>query len=1732
TGTVVVRLADVNDNSPRLTRNLWRLDVEETWGDDAPSNTTLLEISTTDHDTSNYFFYRVVEGSGWGWEHFGVRTEGRVGQVYAKKTLDFEDPAQRRGFRFMVQVTDRGRGGWSDARHTDTGWVEVKLRDVNDNPPTFPRPHTHITVTEDTSPGSLLVTLLAHDADMVGEQGVDYHVVGGWGALRVEGGGAVRLWRTLDREAEGGEVGVARIIAIDSGRPPLSSTATLTITVSDVNDCPPHLRPPTLLHVTEGASPTLLGMLTATDDDLWQLGHGPPFSFTLAPSNPSFVTQTISLQYHHGLDSGRGGAEVWTTRGVDREEHRQLTVEVVVGDAGGLAATHPITVIIDDINDNPMKPATKTVHLWKTQGGGAEVDLGRVYVDDPDDWDLDDKTFQWAGPPHPHFSLHSHTGHIFASTQLRERRYELQFLVSDRVWKQEGVSANVTVEVRYLSPETLSHSVPITLSPTTPTAIATNWTPDGGGGGLGTLTEAVRKVVGRTGDKIEVVSVYGIPSPSSSHTHSNFPNPAPDSSSDPSTSTPLFPHTQPSPGELSTPHTCVWVSVKQADGKFLDPIKLHGLLSLSIYKLENAMNLRVAVDDSQLHQSYDASGGRGDGPHSASFPSTSPSSPHRPSSVASLASVILPLQVVDTNVTSLVTPRLTRAHNCNPHTRYDPTCTSNSCLNGGRCVRTDVGSRCVCPGGSWGPQCKILSRTFLGSGFAWVRSLPPCLPTTISIRLLPRTQEGIVLYSGPFSAVPARPSFPPTPLLALQVMEGRAQVVLEGAGGPLHLQVNSSLTLNTWHTLHLHLSSQGVTLMVDVCGRGWEGGGLDNAAHCIARAAWLGPDPPEQWRGSGPVQLGGLAHPLPHSADHGWTTKLTDTPLRGCLSHFTVNGQLVDLGEPPYSSGSEAGCSPQDIACGGSRLRCGVHGWCVGGLLVPHCECHPGFMGPNCATPTIPVSLGRDSFAKVTLVRSPDPYDLWVQLRVRSRGQPTGLLVQLASSDQFPALRLHLRGGVVCSSLSGEDSGVMDVCLDSFPLADGLWHTLYLSRHGHNLAISADDGDGWRRNESLPSLLVVASHGDLYPKVTETPLRLEVDSKDGVMVGGVAEFVRLSLVAVQEDLKDTCIDDLRVSGVPVPLPKTVPAPTTSDQGRGQMATMQNLEPGCPSNDPCTNTTCLAPLTCHNTWRHATCRCGPGEHMMGGLCQDIDECVFSPCLYGGSCYNLRPGYQCTCPGTHTGENCEWPTLPSISHPLTAPLAVAALTLSILVVVIIGVVLTLRLHRWRLARGTTELSTVTDVLETPLTIQAVTDISHAHTVTKHILTPPGMPPGVKAGGVGECVPEVSLTLPITTTIHMPGGGRVVTKPDHSSKQQRPQHCSSISVSLSAKDLGPQHHDKQQQQQQKSCGGVKQMVCCIEGRGLGVTSPVITTAASVQQMVVEGAGGKSTAGSTQPLPAQDDLRAYAYEGDSSPSGSLSSTVLGLQAESVEEDNIKPLLSEYGDVLDLLKNLPDAVHTSPSLHRNHSLSPPTTNASTSSNTTLQQHYPHQSPPNTSNQYLPSTPTVCMSPSPHHHHYHHHPHQSAPPTTTSHPPATAPPSSSPVVNPCMSRPKSSSVVGPPVNSLVSPSVSGTIGGQVEDFITWTHGIRSGFVGVKEFSGWSAAVRVEKLLTWSSTPQPSHQPGSVRVKELITGPPNNFQSKGRGSPVNNAQEEAEFDLPSSRLTSSFLHLTFALLAQT
>lgn len=117
----------------------------------------MLEKDLTKDFLPIYSYLQVVQDSGWGWDHFSVKAAGdadapggtqpqgppdsdssvpggavravapltsgelhhqgtlsnvssvsaSVGHLYAVKTLDYENEAHRKGFRFLVQVTDR-----------------------------------------------------------------------------------------------------------------------------------------------------------------------------------------------------------------------------------------------------------------------------------------------------------------------------------------------------------------------------------------------------------------------------------------------------------------------------------------------------------------------------------------------------------------------------------------------------------------------------------------------------------------------------------------------------------------------------------------------------------------------------------------------------------------------------------------------------------------------------------------------------------------------------------------------------------------------------------------------------------------------------------------------------------------------------------------------------------------------------------------------------------------------------------------------------------------------------------------------------------------------------------------------------------------------------------------------------------------------------------------------------------------------------------------------------------------------------------------------------------------------------------------------------------------------------------------------------------------------------------------------------------------------------------------
>lgn len=163
---------------------------------------------------------------------------------------------------------------------------------------------------------------------------------------------------------------------------------------------------------------------------------------------------------------------------------------------------------------------------------------------------------------------------------------------------------------------------------------------------------------------------------------------------------------------------------------------------------------------------------------------------------------------------------------------------------------------------------------------------------------------------------------------------------------------------------------------------------------------------------------------------------------------------------------------------------------------------------------------------------------------------------------------MQLRAGVACASVSGAGWLARAVCLESRPLSDGEWHTVKAERHGDNLVISVDDGDYWRHNESLVALgeslktpevadgcqgekggesdgtcekgvasaeyeeTLISLDGRDEDEPLEVlddqpsqewwaPMPLMVDKHDGVTVGGLPEFVSVSLVSVHQDLHDS-----------------------------------------------------------------------------------------------------------------------------------------------------------------------------------------------------------------------------------------------------------------------------------------------------------------------------------------------------------------------------------------------------------------------------------------------------------------------------------------------------------------------------------------------------------------------------------------------------------------------------------
>lgn len=147
----------------------------------------------------------------------------------------------------------------------------------------------------------------------------------------------------------------------------------------------------------------------------------------------------------------------------DREEQKEYFIPILINDLGypqqrNVSYLH---LVIGDENDNAMKPGSSSIFVYNYKGEAPDTEIGRVFVDDLDDWDLHDKTFRWRdGSPHTYFDLNADTGMIKMLQGTREGIYQLSFTVEEesKHVPYHNVDSEVTVTVKEIPEEAVDKS--------------------------------------------------------------------------------------------------------------------------------------------------------------------------------------------------------------------------------------------------------------------------------------------------------------------------------------------------------------------------------------------------------------------------------------------------------------------------------------------------------------------------------------------------------------------------------------------------------------------------------------------------------------------------------------------------------------------------------------------------------------------------------------------------------------------------------------------------------------------------------------------------------------------------------------------------------------------------------------------------------------------------------------------------------------------------------------------------------------------------------------------------------------------------------------------------------------------------------------------------------------------------------------------------------------------------
>ncbi|XP_029918474.1 protocadherin beta-16-like [Myripristis murdjan] len=346
---IYVTVLDANDNAPVFSQPIYKARLEE----NSPKDTLLTTVRATDkdHGSNGLVTYSISSSTVGILDHFKI--DEINGDVRLIGDVDYEKSKQ-----YQIDIEAKDQGGLSDSCK-----LVVDIIDVNDNKPLIDLMSSSRQIPEDSQSQTVIAVMSVHDPDSDNNGLVSCvlpEIIPFTIKSTSNGFYTVLTNSDLDRE-KASEFNIT-VTCSDEGVPSLSSSVTLTVQISDVNDnAPVFERSSYEAFIVENNTPGLSIFTVKARDADWNQNARVSYILEDSSINGVPVSSYVSVSADSGV--------IHAVRSFDYEQIKDFHFRVKAQDGGSppLSSIASVKILIQDQNDNAPQV------LYPVQTGGSLV---------------------------------------------------------------------------------------------------------------------------------------------------------------------------------------------------------------------------------------------------------------------------------------------------------------------------------------------------------------------------------------------------------------------------------------------------------------------------------------------------------------------------------------------------------------------------------------------------------------------------------------------------------------------------------------------------------------------------------------------------------------------------------------------------------------------------------------------------------------------------------------------------------------------------------------------------------------------------------------------------------------------------------------------------------------------------------------------------------------------------------------------------------------------------------------------------------------------------------------------------------------------------------------------------------------------------------------------------------------------------------------------------------------